>query len=160
MKSLNTGTSVFCFLSHDTTVFTSQCHEMSLWRNATWPTLLTQSRGSILKGECLMHLLPLEYCLFQLLVCGVVSRRLMPGLHPLYDNRRHLLAITSLSHQTAWWSARAWSLPLSELEDAPVHTVPLIRENMEQFIFPLYVTKFNWGESSLSFVLFWNSNQW
>ncbi|KAG7226870.1 hypothetical protein INR49_022165 [Caranx melampygus] len=31
-----------------------------------------------------------RYCLSQLLVGGVVSRRPMPGLHPLYDNRRHL----------------------------------------------------------------------
>lgn len=41
-------------------------------------------------------------------------------------------------------SARAWRLPLSELEDALVHTVSFIMENVEQFIFPLYVTGFNW----------------
>lgn len=39
---------LFSVLWHN--CFTSQCHEMSLWSSATWPTLLIQSRGKYSKG--------------------------------------------------------------------------------------------------------------
>lgn len=49
MESLS-STSGFCFQFCDETAFTSHCHETSLWSSATWPTVLTQSRGDCSRG--------------------------------------------------------------------------------------------------------------
>lgn len=74
---------VFC-----PTIFTSQCHETSLWRSATWPTVFTKSRGNSYKRDSgLSTLLPLLYYLSQLLVWRVASRRPLPDLHTMCNNK-------------------------------------------------------------------------
>lgn len=122
---------LFSDLHHN--CFTFQCHEMLLWSNATRPTVHTQS-------TILPNLASIPPVMFILLVFGVgeqtatawpasaVRQQTPPGSHHW------------LKAGTSWWSAREWSLPLSELEDTLVHTVPLIMENMEEFILLLYVT--------------------
>ncbi len=122
MKSLS-GTSGFCFLFPDATVFyIPLSRKISLKQYHMANSAHTKKRGQFKRGYWLIHCLLLQYCLSQLLVCRVLSRRPLLGSHPLCDNRHHLAAITRSSHETSGQGRP----PLAELGDAPLHTIIFI----------------------------------
>lgn len=105
--------------------------------------VLAQSRGNHSK-RIVATVFPSSTVCPSYWICRGASRRPLPGPHLLYNNRGHLVVITSFSHQTSWWSAQGIKSAILWAAGCPGEYSLLHYENIEEFILPLYVTWFNW----------------